>query len=98
MISYKNNIDQVASLLSSDFIILQNIGGHFEKIQFSDFQQYIANVANFSFDDVAFYVDINKASTTGTSTIIDRGGSSYMQALWTGLWKMAIMSPNRHLS
>ena len=98
MISYKNTIDQVASLLSSDFIILQNIGGHFEKIQFSDFQQYIANVANFSFDDVAFYVDINKASTTGTSTIIDRGGSSYMQALWTGLWKMAIMSPNGHFS
>lgn len=98
MINYKNNIDLVNTLLSSDAILLQNSGGHFEKIQFSDFQQYLANVANYTFDDVAFYVDINKASTTSTSTVVDRGGSSYMKSLWTGMWKMAIMSPSGHFS
>lgn len=67
-----------------------NFGGKSGQISIDNFRAHLNDNDEAVLDSLAFYMDINKASSKG-SAYVDTGGNMNMRELWASSWKSILM-------
>lgn len=70
----------VSTMSDTDYIVGQ-FGGKVGRMSIPDFRSHLNDNDNQVLNDLAFYIDVNKASSKG-STYVDVGGNLNMFAMW----------------
>lgn len=81
--------DAVTTMSDSDFIVGQ-FGGKVGRMSIPNFRTHLNDNDNQVLNDLAFYIDVNKASSLG-STRVDVGGNLNMFAMWEDAHEDALM-------
>ena len=88
-------------LINADFVhsmsdgnsIFGNFGGAVGQMTIEEFRQHLNDNDEEVLNDLAFYIDVNKASSLG-STRVDVGGNMHMRQLWEDSAVSVIMDAN----
>ena len=83
---------KVKTMTDSDYVF-GNFGGKVGQMSISDFRSNINENDNMVLNELAFYIDVNKASSLG-STRVDVGGNMGMRTLWENASVSVIMDEN----
>ena len=83
---------KVKTMADSDYIF-GNFGGKVGQMSIPDFRSHLNDNDNQVLNDVAFYIDVNSASSLG-STRVDRGGNLHMRAMLEASEVDALMDKN----
>ena len=86
------NVPQVSQISDSNSI-LGNFGGALGQIPFNQLRQHLNDNDEEVLNSLAFYIDVNKASSLG-STRVDVGGNMNMRKLWEDADIPALMDAN----
>ena len=81
------------SQMSGTNSIFGNFGGQVGQITLNDFRNALNENDEEVLNELAFYIDVNKASSLG-STIVDVGGNMHMRTLWENAGVSIIMDEN----
>lgn len=81
---------KVVTQMSGSNTLFGNFGGELGQISIEAFRQHLNDNDEEVLNNLAFYMDINKASSKG-STYVDTGGNMNMQALWAASWLSILM-------
>ena len=84
---------QKVSLMSDTDCIFGNFGGKVGQMSIPDFRSHLNDNDNQVLNDVAFYIDVNSASSLG-STRVDTGGNLHMRAMLEASEVDALMDKN----
>lgn len=71
---------KVSQMADNDFIF-GNFGGKVGQMSITDFRTHLNDNDNLVLNELAFYIDVNSASASG-STRVDVGGNMHMRQLW----------------
>ena len=86
------NADVVHTMVDSN-TIFGNFGGEVGQIPISDFREHLNDNDEEVLHNLAFYIDVNKASSLG-STRVDVGGNMNMRQLWENAAISVLMDAN----
>lgn len=86
------NCDYVHSMSDTN-TIFGNFGGRVGQMPIDEFRQHLNDNDEEVLNNLAFYIDVNKASSLG-STRVDVGGNMHMRQLWEDSAVSAIMDAN----
>lgn len=81
MANVKITDKQKVSLMSDTDCIFGNFGGKVGQMSITDFRSNLNENDNMVLNELAFYIDVNKASSLG-STRVDVGGNMNMRQMW----------------
>lgn len=81
------------SLMSDTDCIFGNFGGKVGQMSIPDFRSHLNDNDNQVLNDLAFYIDVNSASASG-STRVDVGGNMHMRAIWEAAHVDILMDKN----
>ena len=84
---------QKVSLMSDTDCIFGNFGGKVGQMSITDFRSNINENGNMVLNELAFYIDVNSASSLG-STRVDVGGNMHMRAMWEASHVDILMDKN----
>ena len=84
---------QKVSLMSDTDCIFGNFGGKVGQMSITDFRSKLNENDNMVLNELAFYIDVNSASSKG-STRVDVGGNLHMFAMWEEASVDALMDAN----
>lgn len=73
--------------------IFGNFGGKVGQMSITDFRSNLNENDNMVLNELAFYIDVNSASTSG-STRVDVGGNMHMRAMWEASHVDILMDKN----
>ena len=79
--------------MSDENSIFGNFGGSLGQMTIKEFRQHLNDNDEEVLNNLAFYIDVNKASSLG-STRVDVGGNLHMRALWEQSAVSVIMDAN----
>lgn len=79
--------------MSDENSIFGNFGGALGQMTIKEFRQHLNDNDEEVLNNLAFYIDVNKASSLG-STRVDVGGNLHMRALWEQSAVSVIMDAN----
>ena len=83
---------KVKTMADSDYVF-GNFGGKVGQMSIPDFRSHLNDNDNQVLNDVAFYIDVNSASSLG-STRVDVGGNMHMRAIWEAAHVDILMDKN----
>ena len=83
---------KVKTMADSDYVF-GNFGGKVGQMSIPDFRSHLNDNDNQVLNDVAFYIDVNSASSLG-STRVDTGGNLHMRAMLEASEVDALMDKN----
>lgn len=83
----------LVSQMSDTDSVLGVFGGKMSRMSIPDFRSHLNDNDNQVLNDLAFYIDVNSASASG-STRVDVGGNMHMRAMWEASAVSAIMDAN----
>lgn len=83
---------KVKTMADSDYVF-GNFGGKVGQMSIPDFRSHLNDNDNQVLNDVAFYIDVNSASSLG-STRVDTGGNLHMRAMWEASHVDILMDKN----
>lgn len=83
---------KVKTMADSDYVF-GNFGGKVGQMSIPDFRSHLNDNDNQVLNDVAFYIDVNSASSLG-STRVDVGGNMHMRAMWEASHVDILMDKN----
>lgn len=83
---------KVTKMADSDYVF-GNFGGKVGQMSIPDFRSHLNDNDNQVLNDVAFYIDVNSASSLG-STRVDTGGNLHMRAMLEASEVDALMDKN----
>lgn len=83
---------KVKTMADSDYVF-GNFGGKVGQMSIPDFRSHLKDNDNQVLNDVAFYIDVNSASSLG-STRVDTGGNLHMRAMLEASEVDALMDKN----
>ena len=83
---------KVKTMADSDYVF-GNFGGKVGQMSIPDFRSHLNDNDNQVLNDVAFYIDVNSASSLG-STRVDVGGNMHMRAMWEAAHVDILMDKN----
>ena len=83
---------KVTTMADSDYVF-GNFGGKVGQISITDFRSNINENDNMVLNELAFYIDVNSASSLG-STRVDVGGNMHMRAMWEASHVDILMDKN----
>ncbi len=86
------DVDFIESLSDSNSLFL-NAGGEVAQMKIDKFRQHLNDNDEQILQGVAFYIDVNKASSLG-STRVDTGGNMNMRQLWEDAGVSVLMDKN----
>ena len=84
---------QKVSLMSDTDCIFGNFGGKVGQMSIPDFRSHLNDNDNMVLNELAFYIDVNSASSLG-STRVDTGGNLHMRAMWEAAHVDILMDKN----
>ena len=84
---------QKVSLMSDTDCIFGNFGGKVGQMSITDFRSNLNENDNMVLNELAFYIDVNSASSLG-STRVDVGGNMHMRAMWEASHVDILMDKN----
>lgn len=84
---------QKVSLMSDIDCIFGNFGGKVGQMSITDFRSHLNDNDNMVLNELAFYIDVNSASSLG-STRVDTGGNLHMRAMLEASEVDALMDKN----
>lgn len=84
--------DAVTSVQSTDSVFVE-VGGSVRRITMSNFASHINDNDNLVLNELAFYIDVNVASSLG-STRVNTGGNAGMRQLWEEAAVSVLMDKN----
>lgn len=84
---------QKVSLMSDTDCIFGNFGGKVGQMSITDFRSNLNENDNMVLNELAFYIDVNSASSLG-STRVDTGGNLHMRAMWEAAHVDILMDKN----
>ena len=93
MANVKITDKQKVSLMSDTDCIFGNFGGKVGQMSITDFRSNLNENDNIVLNEHAFYIDVNKASSIG-STSVDVGGNMHMRAMWEAAHVDILMDKN----
>jgi len=82
----------VSSMSDTDDVV-GIFGGKVGRMTVADFRTHLNDNDNQVLTDLAFYIDVNSASSLG-STRVDTGGNLHMEAMWEAAHKDVLMDAN----
>lgn len=91
--SVKITDKQKVSTLADTDSIFGNFGGKLGQMSIPEFRSHLNDNDNLVLNDLAFYIDVNSASSKG-STRVDVGGNLHMFAMWEEASVDALMDAN----
>ena len=91
--SVKITDKQKVSTLADTDSIFGNFGGKLGQMSIPEFRSHLNDNDNLVLNDLAFYTDVNSASSKG-STRVDVGGNLHMFAMWEEASVDALMDAN----
>ena len=83
----------LVSQMSDTDSILGVFGGKLARMLIPDFRSHLNDNDNQVLNDLAFYIDVNSASSNG-STRVDVGGNMHMRAIWEAAHVDILMDKN----
>ena len=83
---------KVSTMADTDSVY-GNFGGKLGQMSISDFRSRLNDNDNLVLNDLAFYIDVNSASASG-STRVDVGGNMHMRAIWEAAHVDILMDKN----
>ena len=83
---------KVTTMADSDYVF-GNFGGKVGQMSIPDFRSHLNDDDNQVLNNIAFYIDVNKPSSLGSSRV-DVGGNLHMRALWEASAVSVIMDAN----
>ena len=83
---------KVTTMADSDYVF-GNFGGKVGQMSITDFRSNLNENDNMVLNELAFYIDVNSASSKG-STRVDVGGNLHMFAMWEEASVDALMDAN----
>lgn len=84
---------QKVSLMADTDCIFGNFGGKVGQMSITDFRSNLNENDNMVLSELAFYIDVNSASSLG-STRVDVGGNMHMRAMWEAAHVDILMDKN----
>lgn len=93
MANVKITDKQKVSLMSDTDCIFGNFGGKVGQMSITDFRSNLNENDNIVLNELAFYIDVNSASSLG-STRVDVGGNMHMRAMWEAAHVDILMDKN----
>ena len=93
MTNVKITDKQKVSLMADTDCIFGNFGGKVGQMSISDFRSNLNENDNMVLNNLAFYIDVNKASSLD-STSVDVGGNMNMRSLWENSAISILMDEN----
>lgn len=93
MANVKITDKQKVSLMSDTDCIFGNFGGKVGQMSITDFRSNLNENDNMVLNELAFYIDVNSASSLG-STRVDVGGNMHMRAMWEASHVDILMDKN----
>lgn len=84
---------QKVSLMADTDCIFGNFGGKVGQMSITDFRSNLNENDNMVLNELAFYIDVNSASSLG-STRVDVGGNMHMRAMWEASHVDILMDKN----
>ena len=83
----------LVSQMSDTDSVLGVFGGKMSRMSIPDFRSHLNDNDNQVLNDLAFYIDVNSASASG-STRVDVGGNMHMRAIWEAAHVDILMDKN----
>ena len=83
----------LVSQMSDTDSVLGVFGGKMSRMSIPDFRSHLNDNDNQVLNDLAFYIDVNSASSLG-STRVDVGGNMHMRAMWEAAHVDILMDKN----
>ena len=83
----------LVSQMSDTDSILGVFGGKLSRMSIPDFRSHLNDNDNMVLNELAFYIDVNSASTSGY-TRVDVGGNMHMRAIWEAAHVDILMDKN----
>lgn len=83
----------LVSQMSDTDSILGVYGGKLARMSIPEFRSHLNDNVNLVLNELAFYIDVNKASSKG-STRVDVGGNMHMRAIWEAAHVDILMDKN----
>ena len=83
----------LVSQMSDTDSVLGVFGGKMSRMSIPDFRSHLNDNDNQVLNELAFYIDVNSASTSG-STRVDVGGNMHMRAIWEAAHVDILMDKN----
>lgn len=83
----------LVSQMSDTDSILGVYGGKLARMSIPEFRSHLNDNDNLVLNELAFYIDVNKASSKG-STRVDVGGNMHMRAIWEAAHVDILMDKN----
>lgn len=93
MSNVKMTDKQKVSLMADTDCIFGNFGGKVGQMSITDFRSNLNENDNMVLNELAFYIDVNSASSLG-STRVDTGGNLHMRAMWEAAHVDILMDKN----
>ena len=84
---------QKVSQMADNDCIFGNFGGKVGQMSITDFRSHLNDNDNMVLNELAFYIDVNSASASG-STRVDVGGNMHMRAIWEAAHVDILMDKN----
>ena len=84
---------QKVSLMADTDCIFGNFGGKVGQMSITDFRSHLNDNDNMVLNELAFYIDVNSASSLD-STRVDTGGNLHMRAMWEAAHVDILMDKN----
>ena len=79
--------------LSDSYSVFLNAGNGVKQMTIPDFRMHLNDNDNQVLNDLAFYIDVNMASSKG-STSVDVGGNDHMRKMWEDSKVSVLMDAN----
>lgn len=83
----------LVSQMSDTDSVLGVFGGKMSRMSITDFRSHLNDNDNLLLSELAFYIDVNSASSLG-STRVDTGGNLHMRAMWEAAHVDILMDKN----